>query len=92
MRTNMPITNVEQHLQDGEYIVPKMDIKGCITYVNRPIMDMSRFSQEELLGCMSLRIKLLRTQAGELQRLVGFSSLKAVWVKAVLPGGRRRDA
>lgn len=50
MRINMPVTNVERHLRDGEYIVSKTDLKGRITYINRPFMEISGFSEEELLG------------------------------------------
>ena len=50
MRINMPITQVEQRLADGEYIVSKTDIKGRITYVNRPFMEISGFSEAELIG------------------------------------------
>ena len=50
MRVNMPITNVEQHLKEGEFIVSKTDLKGRISYVNRPFMEISGFTEEELLG------------------------------------------
>ncbi|HZW26053.1 MAG TPA: PAS domain-containing methyl-accepting chemotaxis protein [Gallionella sp.] len=50
MRINMPVTNVERHLKDGEYIVSKTDLKGIITYVNRPFMELSGYSAEELIG------------------------------------------
>jgi len=50
MRMNMPVSNVERHLKDGEYIVSKTDLKGRITYVNRPFLEISGFSEEELLG------------------------------------------
>jgi aerotaxis receptor len=46
----MPVTNVERHLNDGEYIVSKTDLKGNITYVNRPFLEISGFSAEELIG------------------------------------------
>jgi len=46
----MPVSNVERHLKDGEYIVSKTDLKGRITYVNRPFLEISGFSEEELLG------------------------------------------
>src|SRR5512135_1034724 len=50
MRVNMPITNVERHLEPGEYIVSKTDLKGQITYINRPFLRISGFTEEELLG------------------------------------------
>jgi aerotaxis receptor len=50
MRINMPVTNVECHLKAGEYIVSKTNLKGQITYVNRPFMEISGFAEEDLLG------------------------------------------
>ncbi len=50
MRVNMPVTNVERHLKEGEYIVSKTDLKGRITYVNRPFLEISGFTEEELIG------------------------------------------
>ncbi len=50
MRNNQPVTQVERQLRDGEYIVSKTDLKGRITYVNRPFLDISGFTLEELMG------------------------------------------
>ena len=50
MRVNQPVTDVERTMGDGEYIVSKTDLKGRIVYVNRPFMEISGFSSEELLG------------------------------------------
>ena len=50
MRTNLPVTNVEYRLKDNEFIVSKTDLKGRITYINRPFVEISGFSSEELLG------------------------------------------
>ncbi|BBI98955.1 methyl-accepting chemotaxis protein [Ferrigenium kumadai] len=50
MRVNLPVTNVGRHLNEGEYIVSKTDLKGRITYINRPFLEMSGFTEQELLG------------------------------------------
>lgn len=50
MRTNLPITKTERFLKDGEYIVSKTNLKGQITYVNRPFLEISGFSEEEIIG------------------------------------------
>ena len=50
MRVNMPVTNVERHLKEGEYIVSKTDNKGQITYVNSTFMEISGFTAEDLMG------------------------------------------
>jgi aerotaxis receptor len=50
MRKNYPITQVERHLPEGDYIVSKTDLKGRITYVNRPFLDISGYSEDELMG------------------------------------------
>jgi aerotaxis receptor len=50
MRINMPVTQVEHQLADGEYIVSKTNAKGQITYVNRPFIEISGFTEAELLG------------------------------------------
>ena len=50
MRKNLPVTNVEHLLVDGQFIVSKTDTKGRITYVNPAFIDISGFSEAELLG------------------------------------------
>lgn len=50
MRNNMPVTNVEYILTDSETVVSKTDLNGNITYVNRDFVNISGFSEEELLG------------------------------------------
>ena len=50
MRTNMPITNVEYILMDSETVVSKTDLHGNITYVNQDFVNISRFSEAELMG------------------------------------------
>ncbi|PPC77160.1 chemotaxis protein [Pokkaliibacter plantistimulans] len=50
MKVNMPITDNEVKLKDGEELVTKTDLKGTITYVNPAFIQISGFSEEELLG------------------------------------------
>ena len=50
MRSNMPTTQVEYVLQDHETVVSKTDLSGNITYANLDFVNISGFSEEELLG------------------------------------------
>ncbi|WP_158283972.1 methyl-accepting chemotaxis protein [Azospirillum sp. TSO22-1] len=50
MRDNGPITNREVELGDGDLIVSRTDPKGKITFVNKTFVDISGFSEEELIG------------------------------------------
>ncbi len=50
MRLNMPITQKEVELKDGETIVSMTDLKGVITYCNQSFLEISGFDQSEVLG------------------------------------------
>lgn len=50
MRNNGPVSGIEHTLKNGEFIVSKTDLKGRLTYVNRPFVEISGFTPEELLG------------------------------------------
>jgi methyl-accepting chemotaxis protein len=50
MRTNMPVTNVEQVMRDGEFIVSRTDTRGLITYINPYFLEISGFTESELIG------------------------------------------
>ena len=50
MRSNLPVTNVEHVLKSTDTIVSKTDLHGNITYVNQDFIDISGFSEAELIG------------------------------------------
>ncbi|WP_082054017.1 methyl-accepting chemotaxis protein [Methyloterricola oryzae] len=50
MKLNMPITNKEVRLAVDSMIVSKTDLKGRITYANHDFIEISGFSEQELLG------------------------------------------
>ncbi|HEY0833046.1 MAG TPA: methyl-accepting chemotaxis protein [Azospirillum sp.] len=50
MRDTGPITNREIELEDGTLLVSRTDEKGRITFVNKAFVDISGFSEQELLG------------------------------------------
>ncbi|MFN3594352.1 MAG: methyl-accepting chemotaxis protein [Thiobacillaceae bacterium] len=50
MRMNMPVTGREIELKEGQNIVSKTDTRGIITYVNKDFVDISGFSESELIG------------------------------------------
>ncbi len=50
MRNNLPVSQVEVPLDDNTLIVSKTDLKGRITYINKDFIDISGFSEAELIG------------------------------------------
>ena len=50
MRTNLPTTQNEVKLTEHTLIVSKTDLKGRITYINRDFLDISGFTEQELIG------------------------------------------
>ncbi|WP_324780775.1 methyl-accepting chemotaxis protein [Thiobacillus sedimenti] len=50
MRSNLPVTNVEYVLKDHEAPTSKTDVHGNITYVNRDFVNVSGYSEAELIG------------------------------------------
>jgi methyl-accepting chemotaxis protein len=50
MKINMPVTNIEIELKDTSSIVSKTDLKGRITYINRDFLEISGFTEQELIG------------------------------------------
>ena len=50
MRTNLPVTQNEIVMRDDQMIVSKTDLKGQITYINRDFLDISGFTEAELIG------------------------------------------
>ncbi len=50
MRINQPVTNVEVELHERTLIASKTDVKGQITYVNKEFIDISGYSESELIG------------------------------------------
>ncbi|ABE50200.1 methyl-accepting chemotaxis protein [Methylobacillus flagellatus] len=50
MRINMPVTNNEYFLQDGQSILSTTDLQGKITYINQDFIEVSGFTEDELIG------------------------------------------
>ncbi|NWG87632.1 MAG: Tar ligand binding domain-containing protein, partial [Hydrogenophilaceae bacterium] len=50
MRVNMPVTGREYVLRDDQMIVSKTDTRGIITYINKDFLEVSGFTEEELIG------------------------------------------
>jgi methyl-accepting chemotaxis protein/aerotaxis receptor len=50
MRDNGPVTNREVELKDGDMLVSRTDTGGRITFVNKAFVEISGFSEQELLG------------------------------------------
>ncbi|HEY0907071.1 MAG TPA: methyl-accepting chemotaxis protein [Methylophilus sp.] len=50
MKMNLPVTQREIELRADSSIVSKTDLKGVITYINREFLEISGFSEVELVG------------------------------------------
>ncbi|HRY15817.1 MAG TPA: methyl-accepting chemotaxis protein [Candidatus Competibacteraceae bacterium] len=50
MRTNLPVTNKEHVLEENATLVSTTDLKSRITYANPAFIEISGFSEEELIG------------------------------------------
>ena len=50
MRQNLPVTNVEYLLSETETIVSTTDLKGNIKYANPYFVEVSGYTEEELIG------------------------------------------
>ncbi|NEX22606.1 PAS domain S-box protein [Thiorhodococcus mannitoliphagus] len=50
MRTNLPVTDNEHVMRDDQLIVSRTDLKGRITDFNRDFLDISGFTETELMG------------------------------------------
>jgi aerotaxis receptor len=50
MKTNLPVTNTESEFKDSAILISKTDLKGVITSANNDFINISGFSEEELVG------------------------------------------
>ena len=50
MKKNLPVTNVEKAFSDDANILSTTDLKGAITYVNPDFIEISGFTEDELIG------------------------------------------
>jgi|GEM_PF-42307 len=50
MKINMPVTNNEVVFADDQFMLTKTDLKGVITYANKDFIEVSGFSEAELVG------------------------------------------
>lgn len=50
MRLNMPVSQHEQPLNEGTVLISRTDAKGVITYANQDFIDISGFTEAELIG------------------------------------------
>jgi methyl-accepting chemotaxis protein len=50
MKINMPVTNTEVTFKDTQFMLTKTDLKGVITYANQDFIEISGFTESELVG------------------------------------------
>ena len=50
MKINLPITNIETLLPEGEFIYSRTDLKGVITEANEAFCNVSGYTRDEMVG------------------------------------------
>jgi len=50
MKINMPVTDKEIIFDDAQFMLTKTDLKGIITYANQDFIEVSGYSEAELIG------------------------------------------
>ena len=50
MKINLPVTNVETELPEGEFIYSSTDLKGVIAEANEAFAKVSNYTREEMIG------------------------------------------
>ena len=50
MKNNQPVTQNEVHMKDGSILVSRTNLKGIITYCNEDFIEISGFTEKELIG------------------------------------------
>lgn len=50
MKVNLPVTNTETLLPEGEFIYSSTDLKGVIVEANQAFADVSNYAREEMIG------------------------------------------
>ena len=50
MKINMPVTDNEVRMREGQLLVSKTDLKGIITFCNPDFIEISGYSESELIG------------------------------------------
>jgi methyl-accepting chemotaxis protein len=50
MKLNLPVTTTEVQFDDAQFMLTRTDLKGVITYANKDFIQVSGFSEAELVG------------------------------------------
>lgn len=50
MRVNLPVSNIEHPVPEGEVLISKANLQGIITYCNRAFCEVTGYTDMELLG------------------------------------------
>lgn len=83
MKINMPVTNHEVKLREGEELVTTTDLKGIITSVNPAFIEISGFSESELVGKNHNVVRHPDMPAAAFQDLWDTLKLGRPWTKMV---------
>jgi len=83
MKNNQPVSNNEVYMREGSVIVSRTDLKGLITYINQDFLDISGFTEIELIGKSHNVVRHPDMPAAAFQDLWETSKLGKPWVGMV---------
>lgn len=91
MKINEPVTQNEVKMREGSVLVSKTDLKGSITYVNQDFIEISGFTESELIGKNHNMVRHPDMPSAAFQWLWGDLKAEKPWTAAIKNRAKNGD-